>query len=431
MLKTNNYQKGPIVVIADDLTGAGEIGSILVENKKKPFVLNEELSKDDIGTLTAEYDGLILNLNSRILDSKSAYNKIKSLLNQFKEIQDRLIYKKIDSTLRGNLAEEIEAILDLNCVDIVLLAPALPKSERITIGGYHLVDQLPIVRSRYARDIAGNLKSSYLPALFSNKSKYKVGKILLEVVEEGTKSIINSIMAQYKSGKRILISDACTDEDLYNIKEAILNINLSVLPIGSAGLFRQFFPKRELNNAYPCLVVCGSLNKIARGQVERLISEDKTEYIELNLSHMFTEDKERELKKDIKTARISLAKGYDTILTTPEKEYKIFSETSHARIDFKMKINEFLAVIVAEIIKTCKLSGLILTGGSTALAIMQNLKAKGMEIKRDLDFLIPVGNLKGGPFDGLPVITKAGGFGGEDVLIKAVKYLRRESIDGK
>ena len=428
MLKTNNYQKKSVVVIADDLTGAGEIGSILVENKRKPFVLNEELSKDDIGTLTAEYNGLILNLNSRILDSKSAYNKVKCLLNQFKEIRDRLIYKKIDSTLRGNLVEEIEAVLDLNCVDIVLLAPALPKSERITIGGYHLVDQLPIVRSRYAKDMAGNLKSSYLPALFSNKSKYRVGKISLEVVEKGPKSIMDSIMTQHKNAARILISDACTDEDLYNVKEAILNVNLSVLPVGSAGLFRQFFPKRELSNTSPCLVVCGSLNKVARRQIRRLMDEGRAEYIEIDLSQMFTEDREKELEKDVKTAQASLGKGYDTILTTPEREYRIFSETDNARLDFKMKINEFLATVASEIIKTCKLSGLILTGGSTALAIMQNLKAKGTEIKRDLDFLIPVGVLRGGPFDGLSVITKAGGFGEEDVLIKAVKYLRRESI---
>jgi len=431
MLKINNYKEELVVVIADDLTGAGEIGSILVKDKKRPFVSNEKLSKVDIEALVNQYSGLIINLNSRILDSKGAYNKVKSLLSQFKEIKDRLIYKKIDSTIRGNLVEEIEAILDLNCVDIVLFAPALPKSERITIGGYHLVNQLPIVRSRYAKDADGNLISSYLPAIFSNKSKYKVGRIPLEVVEEGPKSIMDSIVAQYKSGTRILISDTCTDEDLYNIKEAILNVNLSVLPVGSAGLFRQFFPKSELNNTYPSLIVCGSLNKIARRQVERLISEGKTEYIELNLSQMFTEDREKELGKNIKTAQISLAKGYDTILATPEKEYKIFSEKSNARIDFKMRINEFLAVIATEIIKTCKLSGLVLTGGSTALKVIQNLKAKGVEIKKDLDFLTPIGALKGGSFDGLLIITKAGGFGKEDVLIKAVNYLRRESIGEK
>lgn len=431
MLKINNYQKGSVVVIADDLTGAGEIGSILVENKKKPFVLNDKLNKGEVGALITQYDGLVFNLDSRILDSKRAYNKVKSFLSQFKEVKDRLIYKKIDSTLRGNLVAEIEAILDLDCVDVVFLVAALPKSQRITIGGYHLVDQLSIIRSHYAEDMAGNLKNSYLPALFSSKSKYKVGRIPLEIVEEGPKSIINSVVTQYKSATRILISDACTDEDLYNIKEAISNINLSVLPVGSAGLFRQFFPKRELNNTYPCLVVCGSLNKIARRQTKRLMEEGRAEYIELNLYRMFTEDRKKELEKNIKTAQTSLAKNYDIILTTPEKKYKIFSETSNARIDFKMKISEFLAVIAAELIKTCKLSGLILTGGSTALAIMQNLKVKGIEIKRDLDFLIPVGTLKGGPFDGLSVITKAGGFGEEDVLVKAVKHLRRENIDGK
>jgi len=423
MLKIRDYRKEPVVAIADDLTGAGEIGSILVENNKKSLVINEGLEKDDIERLTSEYEGIVINLNSRGLNPEDAYNKTKYFLETSQKIKDRLIYKKIDSTLRGNLVEEIEAIFDLKCCDAILFAPALPGLKRITVGGYHLVDGVPVVRSYYAKGTFNNLQSSYLPALFSKKSKYGTGRIPIDTVEKGPEKIIDSIEFYHDKGVKILLSDACTDEDLYNIKEAILNVNVSIIPVGSSGLFYQFFPgKREKASlAPPCLVVCGSLNKVTRSQIEKLKKRERVEYVELDLSKIFTENERKE--RYIKTAREILGKGCTLILATPPKECKIYQN----KLFFRKKISELLGNLTAEIVKNCKLSGLILTGGSTALSVMNKLETKGVEVKKDIDFLTPVGTLKGGPFEGLPVVTKAGGFGGEDILIKAVDYLQKEN----
>ncbi|HHF98767.1 MAG TPA: four-carbon acid sugar kinase family protein [Candidatus Aerophobetes bacterium] len=421
MLKIRDYRKEQVAAIADDLTGAGEIGSILAENNKKSLVINEGLEKDDIERLTSEYEGIVINLNTRSLNPQNAYSKTKYFLETFPGIKDRLIYKKIDSTLRGNLVEEIEAILDLKCCDAILFAPALPRLERITVGGYHLVNRLPVVRSYYAKGTFSNLQSSYLLALFSEKSKYRTGRIPIATVEKGPEKIIDSIEFYHEKGVKILLSDACTDEDLYNIKEAILNVNVGIIPVGSSGLFYQFFPekKEEIPLSPPCLVVCGSLNKITRKQVEKLREKESVEYIELDLSGIFTENEKKE--KYIKPAREILRKGCTLILATPPKECKIYQNKL-----FRKKISELLGNLTAEIVKSCKLCGLILTGGSTALSVMNKLETKGVEVKKDIDFLIPAGIFKGGPFEGLPVVTKAGGFGGEDVLIKAVKYLKEE-----
>ncbi len=43
------------------------------------------------------------------------------------------------------------------------------------------------------------------------------------------------------------------NEDLRIIREAILKIDLKILPVGSAGLFRQFFPPHSFRDTYPCL----------------------------------------------------------------------------------------------------------------------------------------------------------------------------------
>jgi uncharacterized protein YgbK (DUF1537 family) len=47
-----------------------------------------------------------------------------------------------------------------------------------------------------------------------------------------------------------------------------------------------------------------------------------------------------------------------------------------------------------------------------------------MRLYGEVDAGMPWGRLIGGPADGLPVVTKAGGFGGDDALVQAVSFLR-------
>ncbi|MBC7189980.1 four-carbon acid sugar kinase family protein [Candidatus Aerophobetes bacterium] len=426
MLKIKDYRKDKVVVIADDLTGAGEIGSILAENNKKAIIINEGL-EEDIKRLFAEYEAIVINLNTRSVSPEDAYTKTKHFLETFPDIKERLIYKKIDSTVRGNIAEEIEAILDLNCCDAVLFAPALPRLQRITVGGYHLVNGMPVGRSYYIKKSFNNTQKSYLPAFFSGKTDYKTGIIPIETVEKGPDEIVDRIEFYHEKNVKITLSDACTDEDLFNIKEAILKANIQIIPVGSSGLFYQFFPerKRDISYAPPCLVVCGSLNKTTRKQVEKLREKESVEYVELDLSTIFTKNKEKE--KYLKKAKEALGREDNLILATPPNEFKIYQN----KIFLKEKITELLGDLTTETVKACRVSGLILTGGSTALSVLNKLGAKGIQAKKDIDFLVPAGILKGGPFEGLPVVTKAGGFGREDVFVKAVKYLKEEYCKGK
>ena len=67
------------------------------------------------------------------------------------------------------------------------------------------------------------------------------------------------------------------------------------------------------------------------------------------------------------------------------------------------------------------LSGVIITGGATALAITEKLDINNIEILDEMQPGVPVLRL-----DNLPAITKAGGFGQPDTLIQATKYLKRK-----
>jgi uncharacterized protein YgbK (DUF1537 family) len=67
--------------------------------------------------------------------------------------------------------------------------------------------------------------------------------------------------------------------------------------------------------------------------------------------------------------------------------------------------------------------GLVLTGGDAAIAVSQALGAHALELRGEVRVGIPWGVLIGGECAGLPVVTKAGGFGDDDALVAAVQFL--------
>jgi uncharacterized protein YgbK (DUF1537 family) len=72
---------------------------------------------------------------------------------------------------------------------------------------------------------------------------------------------------------------------------------------------------------------------------------------------------------------------------------------------------------IAKTILTAGWSGaLILSGGDTALGVCRSLGATAIALCTELLPGVALGTLVGGPHADLPVITKAGSFGEEDVL---------------
>jgi uncharacterized protein YgbK (DUF1537 family) len=64
------------------------------------------------------------------------------------------------------------------------------------------------------------------------------------------------------------------------------------------------------------------------------------------------------------------------------------------------------------------------TGGETARAIARSLGASALLVEREVLPGIPQGRLLGGARAGLAVVTKAGGFGGEDALARSVRFVQ-------
>jgi uncharacterized protein YgbK (DUF1537 family) len=78
---------------------------------------------------------------------------------------------------------------------------------------------------------------------------------------------------------------------------------------------------------------------------------------------------------------------------------------------------EGLGCFLAAVLTKTRPGLLFLTGGDTADAVLTSAGGKGIRILGEIVTGVVQGTLIGGPLDGLPVVTKAGAFGGDDTLV--------------
>ena len=102
--------KTQCVVIADDLTGANATGVLLKKMDYKAFtVMNSE--RIELSSIS-DCDCVLYPTDSRGVDPEIAYNRVQNVCNLLKNDEVRVYSKRIDSTLRGNLGSETDAMLD-------------------------------------------------------------------------------------------------------------------------------------------------------------------------------------------------------------------------------------------------------------------------------------------------------------------------------
>jgi len=88
-------------------------------------------------------------------------------------------------------------------------------------------------------------------------------------------------------------------------------------------------------------------------------------------------------------------------------------------------LTERLAGVVAGVIRKGAVAGLVLTGGDAAIAVSRAVGAEALWLGGEVQSGVPWGRLAGGLAPGLPVVTKAGGFGDDGALLAAMRFLER------
>ena len=419
-------------VIADDLTGAGDTGVQFSKAGLSTRILLENWQDSALeGALV-----VVAQTDSRAMRPEDAYRTVSDTAKRLAAAGVKPLYKKVDSTLRGQIGHEIDAMMDVWNIPLALLCPAFPANGRTLVGGYLLVNGELVSRTPIGVDPVSPVRQSHIPTLLDGQSKRKVHSISSRDLDMG-KEHLKELFDSFRKEGGIVVADATSNDDLALLEEALHEAEPDALYIGSAGLALPLASRmaKAVASGKPVLAVVGSVNPVTRGQL-KLLQQEGTGLFLITARELLADEEEWKGILEKRAAELAkrLKDGLDTAVATPGNREEVESLLAEGKS--KGLQTRALTVRIAE--RTTKVAhvaltaqgaekaveGLILTGGDIAQAMLDHLGATGINLLSEVSPGIPLGTLEGAEAPGLKIITKAGGFGAPDALVKAARLLR-------
>ena len=144
------HRKLDVAIVADDLTGALDAAApFAVLGLKTRVLLDFDRVASAAGTNTQV---LSLTTESRHLSPHAADERVWNATRAALAHAPRVLLKKIDSTLRGNVADEILAGLRASGLRHALIAPAVPRHGRSMRAGEVFIDGVPLRQTQIGSD---------------------------------------------------------------------------------------------------------------------------------------------------------------------------------------------------------------------------------------------------------------------------------------
>src|SRR3989442_5525723 len=251
-----------LTILADDLTGACDTGALFAAKDPVPVTVWPRAPVPAVARA--------VDTETRTLDGSTAAQRAAAAAVAAPAAR---IFKKIDSTLRGHVGPEVDALISATGATGVLLSPAFPARGRTVVERMLMIDGVPIMETAFRRDPelprsdTGNVIDILRPVL-----DRPLSWIPLDQVRAG----LNALAARLvRLRGTVAIADAETDADLAALVDAALAIEPSPLLVGSAGLARALAARLGLlieHVALPSvgrwLIVAGSRHPATRPQVE-------------------------------------------------------------------------------------------------------------------------------------------------------------------
>jgi uncharacterized protein YgbK (DUF1537 family) len=363
-------------IVADDLTGACDSAVAFTQRGKTVEVLLKEGAEPSLADVVA------ISTESRDLTDEVAAERVRNALSRASGRGE--VFKKVDSVFRGNSFVEIRAALDCLPYDLALLSPAYPAMGRTVRDGV-----LQVCEAGQNRSV--NLCAGLYEAGVNDVALHSVaasGRSLRDVTE---------------TGRRVVLCNAETDEDLRLTVEKARNVAKRVLWIGSGGLAHALastLPRIEPSqkswgSGGPVVLFVGSDHAVTRQQLEKLTESTAAPVLEASIED-FTE-----VSSDFQAL----------ILKVP-------------RLTSEALIGRALSRLAARGIGCC-----LMTGGDTAALLCRASGADSLRLTEEFRPGLPQGVVQGGTLDQVPVVLKSGGFGKEDVLREFVgRFATRKEL---
>jgi uncharacterized protein YgbK (DUF1537 family) len=400
-----------ILILADDLSGAADCAVACVRAGLEARVcLDGAMAQSPIEALAVDLD----TRQRTAAQARAATLAARDLLG------GRTLYRKFDSTLRGHVGVELAATLEIAGPGaFAVVCPAYPAMGRAVLDGQVFVDGAPLRDTEIWRreghgeaDLAAMLAAAGLA----------VARMPLDVVRQGAAALGARMAQAVAGGARALVCDAQTEEDMSAIVAAGLPL-VGALWAGSGGLAiplaAALSPRAPAarpaprRGAGPLLVVVGSASSVSRRQLEALSGDPGVAPVRISPKVLLDGPGSSGWRPASRSLVAAIGRpGKDVVVAAIDPEAPV--DPAHGP-----RLTAALGQLIGP--QLSRFGALAATGGETARGILEAVGAHSLRLEREIEPGIPLSIVEG---SGLPVVTKAGAFGGPLSLARCVQALR-------
>lgn len=471
-------------MLADDLAGAHDVAVPFV---KRGFAVAVPTAPDRLDRFDSA-DLVVLNTDTRSCSEPEAAARVGAACEAIRARSGALVYKKIDSTLRGHVGFEINLVSDLMGFGLVVCAPAFPEMGRTTVGGHQLLHGVPV----RCQDMAGPdipPRHAFIPDLLNHRAGRARAHIDLKTIHGGSAAIREAFARITAAPGVTVVVDMADPTGWDGLLDAIYEdrdvsegrrssargtdsaraadstpATKSVLLCGSGGMAgalaerlartrkprgsssrslrpsswqpRGATPSAHHRKDGPVLVFACSLHDTTVRQVEEARGRKSITICPFDpLSIVDEQEHLGEVDRLITSVATVLANGQNAVVT-PERPDRPQLQAWLERLTEKAGghdpasvVIEHLGIVARRLFAVVDPGGIVLTGGETAGSVFQELHADGAWICEEIDTGIGRATVAGGSHDGMGLVIKPGSFGDEHTLAKAVERLSPRALD--
>jgi len=444
-----------IGAVTDDFTGTASAGGLVAKAQARTGLFFDAESLVNFSS-SDRLDAIFVSSNSRHLTPEAAYREVQAATSALKKMGVQYFSKKIDTTLRGGIGYEIDAMLDLlEEGTVAVMVTSMPQSKRICVGGYSVINGVILSETPVANDVRYPVRESFVPDIIKKQTRRKVDLITLKEVLKGEEALMEAMKRSREDGNEVIIIDAITMEHVDVIAKACIDLGWNVLAVDPGPLtmklaYHRGLVKEEVTEVLPdriekdenktVLMVIGSANPSTKAQMDYLFSHYE-KCVQVSVSPVDLIEGGEKAKEEIE----QVSEKIINLLNGPDKPYVILVETGLHGVVLDLDkedrergyehgtssglINNGLAritEIVLEAVGQERIAGLMLSGGDTMESVCRKIGVECIQSFGNIVSQIDIGIIIG-KYDGLPVIVKGGFCGYDEVGVDIVDRLFWES----
>jgi len=380
-----------IAVIADDFTGAAEIGGVGLR-----YGLNVLI--ETVVNKVEGVDLLVIATDTRSLSAEAASDEVAKITKQLLELGPKMIFKKIDSVLRGHVVRELESQMQTLQKTKALIVAANPSVGRTIVDGQYFIDSMPLNETSFADDPDFPVHSARVTDIV-NSSEFPVFSLGL---------------TDQLNGSGLFIANVGSPEELNAWAD---KINDEMIIAGGSGFFdallgtlyraKPLDEPAELLFGESSLFILGSKYPKQEGMIEKF---NKNTVIRINMP--------KGVYYNFESCADLLDEWSVLVADQLKNGYSVMVTIDHQPLNepgLSLRLRESVGQMVSKVERLFDLNDLFIEGGATTSVVLKHLNISKLVPFNEADF--GVIQMKADGYPNLRITTKPGSYMWPDHLI--------------